>query len=911
MVLSSERWQRLESLFYEAIALSPEEREAFLAERCAGDETMRKEAESLLASLDQPLDWLEKPIRNAASEVVTGGNAPARKAGALFGRYEIIRPIGAGGMGRVCLARDTQLRRQVALKFLAPLLTRDQRSLERFEHEALAASALNHPNIVTVYEFGQVDAEYYIASEYVEGETLRQRLRQSRLGLTEITDVSIQIASALAAAHAQGIVHRDIKPDNLILRSDGIVKLVDFGLAKLNLDAVEDEDSERLLHTLLSTSRTGQVVGTARYMSPEQARGKELDGRSDLFSLGVVMYEMAAGRYAFRGDTANEIIAEILKEEPTPLSEVVPNIDPSFEAIVTRMLRKDRDKRYPSAAAMLADLQEFRKEIEFQEKLKVAGRPGSITPNALDSKFWVSSVPSVSPSGLGRAASAIRNKWREPSITAIAVVAALLATAVVATPFLRQRWQRSQTVAAPRTLAVLPFRNLRPESQTDFLGFSLADAIITKLGLVKELTVRPSSSVEKFRNQAVAPQLAARELHVDTLLTGTYIRDGDDLRITAQLIDVKPEKILWQDNIDLKYDRLLTVQDTVAERVLNGLEVQLSPEEQANLRPEQTVKPVAYEYYLRGVDLYSLNNFPAAIEMLEKAAGLDPNYAPIWAHLGRAYTTNASLQFGGREQYAKAQAAYEKAMALDPGMVDVRVYLANLLTDTGRVEEAVPLVREVLAKNPNYAEAHWELGYAYRFGGMLEDSLAECARARQNNPSVKINSSAMNSYLYLGEYEKFLESLPSNDSAYVLFYQGFGEYHIGDLEQAARAFDRAYDLDSALLPANVGKALSYGIRGDPASGLKLLRATEKRAAERGVSDAELLYKIAQGFAVLGDKSSAISVLRQTIEGGFFPYPYFERDPLLSSLQGQADFEALMKQARERHEKFKARFFQAR
>ncbi|HEX8892471.1 MAG TPA: tetratricopeptide repeat protein, partial [Terriglobales bacterium] len=532
-------------------------------------------------------------------------------------------------------------------------------------------------------------------------------------------------------------------------------------------------------------------------------------------------------------------------------------------------------------------------------------------PNALDSKFWVSSVPSVSPSGLRRAASAIRNKWRESSITAIAVVAALLATAVVATPFLRQRWQRSQTVAAARTLAVLPFRNLRPESQTDFLGFSLADAIITKLGLVKELTVRPSSSVEKFRNQAVAPQMAARELHVDTLLTGTYVRDGDDLRITAQLIDVKPEKILWQDTIDLKYDRLLTVQDTVAERVLNGLEVRLSPEEKAKLRPEQTVKPVAYEYYLRGVDLYSLNNFPAAIEMLEKAAGLDPNYAPIWAHLGRAYTTNASLQFGGREQYAKAQAAYEKAMALDPGMVDVRVYLANLLTDTGRVEQAVPLMREVLAKNSNYAEAHWELGYAYRFGGMLEDSLTESERARQNNPSVKINSSAMNSYLYLGEYEKFLESLPSNDSAYVLFYQGFGEYHLGNREQAARAFDRAYDLDSALLPANVGKALSYGIRGDTASGLNLLRATEKRAAERGVSDAESLYKIAQGFAVLGDKSSAISVLRQTIEGGFFPYPYFERDPLLSSLHGQVDFEALMKQARERHEKFKARFFQAR
>ena len=910
MVFSSERWQRLESVFYEALALGPDEREAFLAERCAGDDALRKEVESLLVSLDQPLDLLEKPVQNAASDILEDRSPAAPKVGALFGRYEVIRPIGAGGMGRVCLARDTQLCRQVALKFLAPLLTRDQRNLARFEHEALAASALNHPNIVTVYEFGQVDGEYYLASEYVEGETLRQRIRRGNLGLTEVTDISIQIASALAAAHSQGIVHRDIKPDNLILRSDGIVKLLDFGIAKLNLAALEQADGGRLLPSLLSTSRTGQVVGTARYMSPEQARGKELDGRTDLFSLGALMYEMVAGQHAFRGDTANEIIAEILKEDPVSLTVAVPNVDPSFEAIVMRALRKNRDERYPSAAAMLADLQELRKEIEFQEKLKVSGRPGSVTPDALDPKFWAAStVPSSSQADLNRAVSEIRTKLKKPSIIGITVAAGLIVAAMIETPVLRQRLTRSQPAPVIHTLAVLPFQNLRTDPQTDFLGFSLADAITTKLGLVKELIVRPSSSVDKFRNQSASPQTAAGELHVDTLLTGTYLRDGDDLRITAQLIDVKPDKILWQDTIDLKYDRLLTVQDTVAERVLNGLEVRLSPEEKAKLRPEQAVNPVAYEYYLRGVDLYALSNFPAAIEMLEKAAAFDPNYAPIWAHLGRAYTTNATLQFGGREQYAKAQAAYEKAMTRDPGLVDVRVYLANLLTDTGRVEQAVPLMREVLAKNPNYAEAHWELGYTYRFGGMLQASAFESELARQNNPSVKMNSSAMNAYLYLGEYEKFLQSVPANDSAYVLFYHGFGEYHLGNREQAARDFDRAYDLEPALLPANVGKALSYGIRGDTASGLRLLHATERRATERGVSDAESLYKIAQAFAVLGDKPSAIRVLRETIEGGFFPYPYFRRDPLLNSLRGEPEFESLMKQAGERHEQFKARFFQ--
>ena len=907
MVLSSEHWQRLESVFYEALALGPDKRETFLAERCAGDDALRKEAESLLASLDQSLDLLEKPIRDAASEVLEHWSPPVLKAGALFGRYEVIRPIGAGGMGRVHLARDSQLRRQVALKLLAPQLTRDRRNLQRFEHEALAASALNHPNIVTVYEFGQVDDEHYLASEYVEGETLRQRIRRGSLALTEVTDISIQIASALVAAHSQGIVHRDIKPDNLILRSDGIVKLLDFGIAKLNLAALEGEDSGRLLHTLLLTNRTGQVVGTARYMSPEQARGKELDGRSDLFSLGAVMYEMVTGQHAFPGDTASDIIAGILKEEPAPLGAAAPNIEPSFEAIVVRALRKNRDERYQSAIVMLADLQEHRKEIEFQEKLKVSGQP-AITPSALDPKFWGSSVPPLSQGAFTRAVSGIRSNWKKSSFILGAVVATLLAAATLATPFLRSRGSRYQPAPVAHTLAVLPFRNLRADPQTDFLGFSLADAIITKLGSVKELTVRPSSSVDKFRNLAVAPQTAAQELHVHTLLTGTYLRDGDELRITAQLIDVNPAKILWQDEIDLKYDRLLTVQDVVAQRVLSGLEVQLSPEESEKLQRERKVNPLAYEYYLRGVDLYSLSNFLAAVEVLEKAAAIDPNYAPIWAHLGRALTTNASLEFGGREQYTKAQAAYEKAITLDPGLIDVRVYLANLLTDTGRVEQAVPLLRAVLAQSPNSAEAHWELGYTYRFGGMLRASAAEAELARQNNPSVKINSSAMNAYLYLGDCDKFLRSLPVNDSAYVLFYQGFGLYHLGNREQAARDFDRAYELAPGLLPANVGKALSYGIRGDTGRGLTLLGATEKRASERGVSDAEILYKIAQAYAVLGDKPSAIRVFRQTIEGGFFPYPYFERDPLLNSLRGMPEFGNLMRQAQKRHEQFAVRFF---
>jgi tetratricopeptide (TPR) repeat protein len=346
----------------------------------------------------------------------------------------------------------------------------------------------------------------------------------------------------------------------------------------------------------------------------------------------------------------------------------------------------------------------------------------------------------------------------------------------------------------------------------------------------------------------------------------------------------------------------------VTQQIIKQLELKLSPKEEANLKPEKPINATAYEDYLRGIDLYSLNEFAAAIQMLERATALQPNYAPAWAQLGRAYTTNASLQFGGQEDYGKAQAAYEKAIALDPASAEPRIYMANLLTDTGRVEQAVPLLRSVLQNTPNNAEAHWELGYAYRFGGMLRESVAESEQARQNNPQVKISSAAMNSYLYLGEYEKFLQSLPVNDFAYILFYRGLAEYYMNDHEQAARDFDGAFERNSSLLPTAVGKALSYSIKHDNARGLKLLQRTEQEIEERGVSDPEGIYKMAQAYAILGDKASALHMLRHSIGGGFFCYPYLVRDGLLQSLHDEPEFQELVNQSLRRHEQFKATFF---
>jgi DNA-binding winged helix-turn-helix (wHTH) protein/TolB-like protein/Tfp pilus assembly protein PilF len=489
-----------------------------------------------------------------------------------------------------------------------------------------------------------------------------------------------------------------------------------------------------------------------------------------------------------------------------------------------------------------------------------------------------------------------------------AVLVALVIALIVGYAKYRKQPIAPPPLAVPRSLAILPFQNLRPDPDSDFLGFSLADAVITKLDYVSSLTVRPSSAVQKYRNQVIDIPKVTAELDVNTLLTGNFVRDGNDLRITYQLIDAKTDKILGRGTIDLKYEKLLTVQDNVAQQIVKELEIKLSPSEAQSIGSEQPVIPLAYENYLRGVDLYSRHDFPPAIKMLEKSTAIDPNFALAWAYLGAAYTSDAAFDFGGRDQYSKARAAYERALSQQPQQLEAKIFLANLLIDTGKVEEAVPLLREALKTNPNHAEAHWELGYAYRFAGMLNESVVECERGRQLDPLVKANGSAFNSYLYLGQYDKFLRSLPDlNDSAFVVFYRGFGEYYEKNWDQAAKDFDRAFMLDPSLY-AQIGKALSDSIAHRDSEGLEILSSLEKKIEERGVGDPEAMYKIAQAYAALGDKTSALRTLRQSIENGFFCYPYFTTDPLLNGLRNEPEFATLLKMAQQRHEAFKKIFF---
>ena len=900
MVHSSERWKTIESLFHEALDLPAEARPAFLEERCGTDLELRRELEGLLQSADEPLDFLKEPVFEAARDLTAGSGTGRIAPGQRFERYEVQSLIGAGGMGEVYLALDTQLKRKIAIKVLPPGFDRDPRGLRRFEQEALAASALNHPNILTIYEFGEVKGLRYIATEYVDGETLRQRLGRGPLDLATATDIGIQMARALCAAHASGIVHRDVKPENVMIRTDRLVKVLDFGIAKLS------EGQSPLVAMPLpapsdSVSFVGLVVGSARYMSPEQARGQTVDARSDIFSLGVVIYEMVAGKAPFEGETISDVIAEILKGTPTALSEALPDAPPQLHAIVSRAMCRDRAGRYQDIREMLADLEAFAGQAQ------APGGPAMLYPGP------AGGLPGAGPGQTPPATPpppSDAERWQMPrGRILVPALAVLLAAAILWIAFRHRSPEAGPAQAgAPRSLAILPFRNLRRDPSLDYLGFSLSDAITTELSGVGELTLRPSSDVEPYRDKDVDVRKVATALNVNTLLTGGFLKDGDDLWITAQLIDVRANKILWHDSLSVKYDRLLDVQDRVSHEIVKGLELNLSPAQTESLAPQKPENALAYEYYLRGVDFYALSDFPAAITMLEKSASLDPGYAPTWANLGHAYTTSATLRLGGRDQYDKAQAAYEKAMDLSPNLAEPRIYMANMLTDTGRVEQAVPLLRAVLPANPNNAELHWELGYAYRFAGMLPQSVEECERARQIDPEVKINSSAINSYLYLGEYGKFLNSLPGQDTAYVLFYRGLGEYYEGQVQPAAQDFDRAWMLQPSLLPAKIGEALNDAIGGKRQAALDLLGQTEDAMEQRGVTDPESMYKVAQAYAVVGDPAAALHAMSHTIEGGFFCDSCFVNDPLLKSLHGQAEFDRLVAEAHQRHEEFAARFF---
>jgi DNA-binding winged helix-turn-helix (wHTH) protein/TolB-like protein/tetratricopeptide (TPR) repeat protein len=491
-------------------------------------------------------------------------------------------------------------------------------------------------------------------------------------------------------------------------------------------------------------------------------------------------------------------------------------------------------------------------------------------------------------------------KWRARTVVAAVALTSLLLVSAWAAIY--RYWNPAKppvASAGTRTLAVLPLRNLKPDAETDFLSLALTDAIINRLGYANELTVEPLSSVAKYRGTDVDARQIARELNVQNVLAGSYIKDGEDLRITTEFISADKNVSPRRENVEVKYDKLFRVQDWVAVSVIHSMGLALQPQEAERFNQGVPTNPVAYEYYLRGINQGFKSDWASAGRLLEKSVALEPGNAMAWNELGTVYVAYGENQGGDSSYVDKGWQAFQRAIALDPQSRFIVDTMAFQLLEHNRAEEAIGLLQESLQRNPTDSFAHWYLSEAYRYGGALEQSVAEGELALKLNPNVAENLT-FNTYLYVGQYQKFLDSLPRDENnARAIFYRGLARYYLNDARAAEEDFDHAFALNPALLHARIGDALACGLRGRNQQGLELMGNIERA----GGDDGEMSYKIAQAYSQLGDAQSSIRLLRRSIELNFYPYTYFVRDPLLDPIRSASDYSLVMELAHQRQEAF--------
>src|SRR6266436_5905821 len=563
------RFQTIEEIFLAALEQEPEQVSAFLDAACEGDAVLRREVEALLASDQRAGRFIETSSVGLATKVIQNQQADSL-IGETIGHYKISEAIGTGGMGEVYLATDVTAGRKAALKLLPARFTGDAERLKRFRQEARAVVGLNHPNILTVYEIGQDHSTHYIASELIEGETLRQRLMRGRMQLSEAIDVAIQVASALVAAHETGIVHRDIKPENIMLRPDGYAKVLDFGIAKLIEQKVGSDDRTGETTAVLQT-RLGLVLGTAHYMSPEQARGQKVGARSDIWSLGVVIYEMIAGIPPFRGETPSDCIASILTTEPPPLSGVLPDVSLKLESILQKALRKNSDERYQTIKEMLADLRILKGELEAESSL---------------------------PHTKARAESIVSKIKRHKRGVLLTLAAAVLAAAAFAYSFY---FVAPAPLPNEKSIAVLPFENRSEEKSNAYFTDGVQDEILTRLSKIGDLKVISRASAQRYKNTSQKLSEIANQLGVANLLEGSVQKTNDQVRVNVQLIRAANDSHLWAETFDRKLTDIFSVESEVAKAIAEQLRAKLTGREEQVIAAKPTDNTEAYDAYLRGL----------------------------------------------------------------------------------------------------------------------------------------------------------------------------------------------------------------------------------------------------------------------------------------------------------------------
>jgi eukaryotic-like serine/threonine-protein kinase len=884
--MTPEQYRRVGEIYHGAMELAPEDREDFLAEACGSDDELRCEVESLLQAREQAGGYLGAHALEVAAELIANQKIPSL-AGHRLGQYQVLSLIGAGGMGQVYLADDTRLGRKVALKVLPPAFTRDPDRIRRFEQEAKTASALNQPNILTIHEIREIDSCHFIVSEYVEGETLRQRMKNGEMTCSAALDISIQMASALSAAHAAGITHRDIKPENVMVRPDGLVKVLDFGLAKLAKTKSPPVDSQASTQARLSTE-PGTVMGTPNYMSPEQTRGLKVDHRTDIFSLGVMLYEMLAGRRPFEGATKNDVIAALLTAEPPPLNQHCSEATAELERIVGKCLAKNREARYQSAAELIAELKTLRHGSQME---------GASATRRIE----------------GKMARFTLLRWP---------VGAAIAAVLIVWLVLFLYWRRGPADQPDqiKSLAVLPLENLSGDPAQGYFVDGMTETLIAGLSKVGALRVSSRTSVMQYRQKRRPLPEIARELNVDAVVEGSVQRFGERVKITARLIHAPTERGLWAETYERDLSDALALQSEIARAVIQQIRIRLTPKEQMRLASARPVNPAAYDDYLRGRFYANRQNKAdneTAIRVLERAVAIDPTFAEAYAELAQACVWRFHLFTPWEKQWEeKAFMSVEKALTLDPDLAVTHLARGRLLWTSPNHfphEQAIQEYRLALTLNPSLDEAQNQLSLVYNHIGAFDQAIQELQKAVMINPNNNLAQFRIGqTFLFQGKYEQALTALRrspgENNPPLVGSSIALALLHLGRKDEAAAVvekflIDYPEDTDGGLFPG-IQALLAASSGAENMAENKIRSAIEKG---KGFGHFHhTAYNIACAYAVMKKAEPAIKWLRAASDSGFPCYPLFERDPFLDHLRRDPRFVALMAKLKEQWENYRAR-----
>lgn len=801
--------------------------------------------------------------------------------GKTIRNYRITEKLGVGGQGAVYKAVDNKLGRTVVIKVIPPELSARETNLKRFEREARLASSLDHPNICTIFDLDEHDGMHFIAMQYVEGKNVRQLVAGRPLELKTALLIGLQVADALAAAHSRGIIHRDIKSGNVMVTSSGQVKVLDFGLAKLLDDA--QAASSGIHHTELT--EIGVPYGTATYAAPEQARGDRVDKRADIFSLGVLLYEMLTGTWPFRGKTTIDVRHAVLHDPPRPIHELRSSPIPAhLQQIVDRALAKEPKDRFQNMEDFRNELRQVLQEID----------TGTAAFQGLAPE------PPRHLAGANPVSRAVR--W----LKAITRTEAPTTSPNLVTPSRPGIHETPQTTIADRekkSLAILCFRNLSNDPAASFYEFSLADAVITELARVRSLVVRPSSVIARYQGQQRDPREIGEELHVSAVLTAGFIHSGERFRVTAQLIDVGSGELLWSDRIDTAAPDIIVLQDTIAQRIVDGLRVELSPAEQSGIAKAATQNPAAYEQYLRGRDLFarfifrtlSREDCDAAIAHFERAVELDPKFALAYDGIGASYVNRVFKGFGGSEDYERAEEAFNKALALDPRIFEARMLMVFVYLWRGRKEKAWEEVKRARSEAPNEPVVHFVKAMLHRLDGEYGRALRSYDRLVRFDPAAHVVASYSRAlvYMYLGQFDEVFRQLDNAgepDNALVQTFRALALYYTGQTDAAAALMHGVIAKHPNMHGIRPFMAMFLSAQGKHDEALAQLNSDVKR---NGEVDADISYSIASVYALEGLRNDAFEWLERSIRLGNANKSCFENDPNLNSIREDSRFTDLM------------------